>query len=72
MLQTEISSKYNPPLFLFVCLFSLFIFFYHSPGRVGNYCVIMAGKTRHVIRKLNFARESRNCVVVRSRGADSV
>ena len=25
-----------------------------------------------MIRKLNFARDSRNCVVVRSRGADSV
>ena len=30
------------------------------------------GKTRHVIWKLNFARDSWNCVVVRSHGADRV
>ena len=30
------------------------------------------GKARHVVWKLNFARESRNCVVVRRRGADRV
>ena len=34
-----------------------------------RYC---GGKTRHVIWKLSFVRESRNCVVVRSRGADRV
>ena len=30
------------------------------------------GKTRHVFWKLSFAQESRNCVVVRSRGASLV
>ena len=30
------------------------------------------GKTRHVFWKLNFAQESRNCEVVRSRGASLV
>ena len=35
-----------------------------------NYCVIVAGKL--VTWSGNFARESRDCVVVRSRGADQV
>ena len=39
------------------------------PRLLENYYVIVAGKTRHVIWELNFVQESRNCVVVRSRGA---
>ena len=41
-------------------------------GRVRKLLRHCGGKTRHVILKLGFARESWNCVVVRSRGADQV
>ena len=49
----------------FVCSFHRLL-----SGVWENYCVIVAGKL--VKWELNFAQESRNCVVVRSRGADRV
>ena len=42
---------------------------YLSVRKLLRHC---GGKTRHVILELSFAQESRNCVVVRSRGGDRV
>ena len=75
LVNIKIKSK-NSELFCFHLLFYSFrcwLTCVHQGGecvtKLLRHC---GGKTRHVIWELNFIQESRNCVVVRSRGADQV
>ena len=75
LVNIKIKSK-NSELFCFHLLFYSFrcwLTCVHQGGecvtKLLRHC---GGKTRHVIWQLNFIQESRNCVVVRSRGADQV
>ena len=73
LVNTKIKSK-NGELFCFHLLFYSFRCWLTCVNQGGE-CVRKlfrhcGGKTRHVIRELNCAWESRNCVVVRGCGAD--